>query len=181
LSDKSSNERYLASSHCAQHGNCVLPLARQNSVVKHIPPPAVPGVRGDNPVENCLEKAPKGHFAVDKLERRSSGIVEQTTNRPRDFLDPHVVHKHSAARIHSGCTFQRLSTGARCMSRKFLLAGAATGPWTAGADSCPRPGGSRGCFATGYASRGAYRPRPARACRAGLLDPGARSSIRSGW
>jgi len=181
LSDKSSNERYLASSHCAQHGNCVLSLARQNIVLKPIPPPAVPGVRGDNPVENCLEKAPKGHFAVDKSERRSSGIVEQMTNRPRDLLDPHVVHKHSMARIHYGFTFQKLSTGARCISRESLLAAAATGPWTAGADSCPRSGGSRGCFATGYASRGAYRPRPVRARRASPLDPGARSSIRSGW
>jgi hypothetical protein len=102
LSDKSSNERYLASSHCAQHGNCVLSLARQSSVVKHIPSPAVPGVRGDNPVENYLEKAPKGHFAVDKSVVRSAGIVEQTTNRLRDLLDPQVVHKRVGATVLSG-------------------------------------------------------------------------------
>ena len=179
-SGKSSNERHLASSRCTQHRNYILSYERRSCVFKRSTSIAKLGVRGDNPVENYLEKAPKGHFAVDKFVVRSAGIVEQTTNRPRDLLDPHVVHKHSMARILSGCPFPGLSTGARCMSQEALVAASSAGPSTAGADSCPRPGGSRGRFATGHASRGPYRPRPTRGRRASPLDPGARSSIRSG-
>ena len=179
-SGKSSNERHLASSRCTQYRNYILSYGRRSCVFKRSTSIAKLGVRGDNPVENCLEKAPKGHFAVDKFVVRSAGIVEQTTNRPRDLLDPQVVHKHSVARLLSGCAFSRLSTGVHGRSQEALVAAAAAGPSTAGADSCPRPGGSRGRFATGYASRGAYRPRPARGRRASPLDPGARSSIRSG-
>ena len=181
LSDKSSNERYLASSHCAQHGNCVLSLARQNSVVKHIPPPAVPGVRGDNPVENCLEKAPKGHFAVDKSVVRSTGRMEETTHRPRDLLDPHVVHKQVVADKHLGLSvfwiIHRRGQHIAEVSCARRLSKA--GP--AGGDSCPRPTGSGSRLAAGHASRGTYRPRPASASGRRTLDPGARSSIRSGW
>jgi len=105
LSDKSSNKRCLASSHCAQHWHCVLSLARQRGVHKHLSPLAEPGVRGDNPVENYLEKAPKGHFAVDKSVVRSAGIVEQTANRLRDLLDPQVVPKRVVATVLPGCGF----------------------------------------------------------------------------
>ena len=135
LSGKSSNERCLASSRCTQHRNYILSYERRSCVFKRSTSIAKLGVRGDNPVENYLEKAPKGHFAVDKFVVRSAGIVEQTTNRPRDLLDPQVVHKHSAARFLSGFTFSRLSTRVHGRSQESLTAAGAADPrqpeWTA--------------------------------------------------